>query len=300
MPEKVYGEWPFNFGCLPEKFSYSEAKVVILPVPYEATTTYKKGCGEAPLSIIQASRFVELYDEELECEPYKIGIYTKDEMEFSLTDLEKPLKEIKNYVKKVIDDNKFPVIIGGEHTVSLGCVLAFKGKYPSLSVLQFDAHPDLRNFYQKTKFSHATVARRILENFPVVQVGIRTLSKEEAKFYKNNSVIVFFAREILNNLDLDKIISSLSDNVYITIDMDVFDPSIVPAVGTPEPGGLSWYDVLKILKEVFKKKNVVGVDVVEVSPIAGAGHLSEFVAAKLIYKIIGYKFFLKNEIAGKI
>jgi agmatinase len=294
MPRKIFGEWPFNFGCLPEEYSYKEAKVVILPIPYEATTTYKKGCGDAPLAIVQASRFVELYDEELRCEPYKIGIYTKNEMEFSLNNPEKPLKQIKNYLKKPLRDEKFPIIIGGEHTISFGAILAFKEKFPELSVLQLDAHPDLRNLYQETKFSHATVIRRILEHFPVVQVGIRTLSKEEADFYKENPLPCFSAKEVLTNLNLNKIISHLKKDVYITIDMDVFDPSIVPGVGTPEPGGLFWYDVLKILKEVFKKRNVVGVDVVEVSPISG-NHISEFTAAKLIYKIIGYKFYLKKE-----
>lgn len=294
MPKKVEGEWPFNFGCLPEKYSYKEAKTVIVPIPYEATTTYKKGCGDAPLSIIQASRFVELYDDELKCEPYKIGIYTKDEMEFSLNSPEKPVRQIKNYIKKIVDKEKFPVILGGEHTISCGAVLGFKEKFPALSVIQFDAHPDLRDTYQETKFSHATVMRRILEHFPIVQVGIRTESKEEAEFYRNNSIPVFPAREILENLNINKILLSLKNDVYLTIDMDVFDPSVVPGVGTPEPGGLFWYDILKILKELFKKKNVVGVDIVETSPINGS-HLSEFTAAKLIYKIVGYKFFLNKE-----
>ena len=291
MPKKVKGERPFNFGCLPLKYSYEEAKVVILPIPYELTTTYKPGTREAPLLIIQASRYLELYDQELEYEPYKVGIYTQEELEFSVKDPKKPINQIKEAVKKIIGKSKFPVIIGGEHTISLGVVLALKEKYPHLSVLQLDAHPDLYDTYQETKYSHATVMRRIKEVCAICQAGIRTLSLKEATYLKSQKESALFtAREMIKSeKTFQEITNSLSNEVYITIDLDVFDPSLMPAVGTPEPGGLFWYDLLSLLKIVFAQKNVVGFDLVELCPLPGMV-APDFLAAKLIYKLIGYKF----------
>lgn len=286
--------WPFNFGCLPESYPYNKSKVVILPVPYEVTTTYKKGTGDAPLAIIQASRFMELYDEELRCEPYKIGIYTEDELEFSLKSPSTSIRQIESAVEKILRDDKFPVILGGEHTITLGAVRAAVKKYPKLNVLQLDAHLDLRDTYQESKFSHATVMRRVLEVCPIIQVGIRSLSSEEEEFIRKKKGLktkIFGVKDLKKKRDLKKrIVKELNEKVYLTIDMDVFDPSIMPAVGTPEPGGLGWEEVIEILRLVFENKEVVGLDVVELNPLPNFVS-SDFITAKLIYKLIGYKFF---------
>lgn len=280
---------PFNFGCLPEDFTFDSAKVIVLPIPYETTSTYRGGTKDAPLSIIASSRFLELYDEEIEVETYKVGIYTLSELEINLGTFSSTINQIKKVVKQIISKNKFPVILGGEHSISLGCVQAFFEKYPDLCVLQLDAHADLRDSYQGTKFSHACVGRRILEIVPIIQVGIRSMSYEESIFIKNNSnVKIIYAKDFQKKKD--EIINLLGKTVYLSFDLDFFDPSIMPTVGTPEPGGLFWYETLEFLKELNKKKNVVGIDIVELTPLSGVNH-PDFLAAKLIYKLIGYKFF---------
>lgn len=288
---KKLPDWPFNFACINEHYDYKNSKVVILPFPYEVSTSFKGGCREGPLSIISASRFVELYDEELDAEVYKVGIHTFPEIEYPLNNLYSPMREIKKRVKNILLDGKFPVVIGGEHSLTLGAVEGVREKYEDISVIQLDAHCDLRNTYQSNKFSHASVMRRIREICPsVFQVGIRSFSREESNYLKENKIEIFSSREI--NIAYSKISPKLNKNVFITVDVDVFDPSIVPAVGTPEPGGVSWYEVLSFLKPVFCNFNVVGFDVVELAPIPG-NVVSDFLCAKLIYKLIGYKFFLR-------
>lgn len=273
--------------------SYDDSKAVILPLPYEGTVSYGKGTSKAPSAILDASKQVELYDEELEIEPYKIGIWTEEALKLG-KEPEKMVGEVYFSAKKHVSAGKFLVSLGGEHSIPTGIVKAYKERYPRLSVLQFDAHADLREEYHGTKFSHAAVMSRIRELCPAVQVGIRSLSKEEAEKAKKNNYPIFWAQDIHDNEKwFDKAISRLSDDVYITFDIDVFDPSIMPATGTTEPGGLGWYPVLKFLKEVFKKKNVVGFDLVELAPIKER-HDCDFLAARLVHKVIGYKFFGKK------
>ncbi len=279
---KKLPDWPFNFACINEYYDYENSKVVILPFPYEVSTSYKGGCREGPLSIISASRFVELYDDDLDAEVWKVGIHTWPEIEYPLNNLYSPLKEIKKRVKDVLLDDKFPVVLGGEHSLTLGVVEGILEKYDDLSVIQLDAHCDLRDTYQKNKFSHACVMRRI---------------REESNYLKENKIEIFSSREI--NIAYDKISPKLNKNVFITVDVDVFDPSVVPAVGTPEPGGNTWYEILSFLNPIFSNFNVVGFDVVELAPIPG-NVVSEFLCAKLIYKLIGYKFFLQKKICLKI
>jgi len=283
---------PFNFLGIDEHSSFEESKVVILPFPYDSTTSYRAGTREAPFAIINASRQVEYYDEELETEIYdKVGIHTFSEIMPNMEGPKYQVDMVRRIFLEVLEAGKFPVMIGGEHSLSFGAVQAIKDFYPDVSVLQLDAHTDLREEYENTPYSHACVMKRIYdEGVKIAQVGIRNSSKEEAKFIKVNDIFSVLARQYrYGYYGVEEIVDALSDTVYITIDMDVFDPSDVPAVGTPEPGGLHWYEVLDILREVTLHKKVIGFDVVELAPIPG-NPASDFLAAKLIYKLIGYCF----------
>ena len=286
-----YIRFPKNFGELEDEFSnYETSKVIILPIPYEKTTTYVKGAAKGPEAILDASRNMELYDEELDKEISRVGICTLNELKIE----EKPelmVNIVYENVKKLISDSKFPIVIGGEHSVTPGCVKACAASYDDFSVLQLDAHTDLREEYDGTKFSHACTMKRILDiSKNIVQVGIRSLCDEEATFIKKNNLKIFWAKDIFNDDKwINDAILKLSKNVYITLDLDVFDPSIMPSVGTPEPGGLGYYQVLRFLRKVFEERNVVGFDVVELSPNENDVS-SDFTATKVIYKMIGYKF----------
>jgi len=282
---------PDNFLGLDERFAdYKKSKVAVMQIPYEGTVTYRKGTSHGPGAIIEASKQVELYDEELDYYIPDVGISTLKPISVMGTP-EKVISNIYAEIKKKIEDNKFIITLGGEHSITSGIVRAFKEKYKDLSVLQLDAHSDLRDSYDGTKFSHACVMKRIFDlGIKFAQVGIRSISEEEIPFIKEKKIKMFYAKDIYNKDDWFKgVLDSLTDNVYITIDLDVFDPGIMPSVGTPEPGGLDWYKVINLLKEVLKKKNVVGCDVVELSPIKD-NIASDFMAAKLVYKLIAYKF----------
>ncbi|MBS3097483.1 agmatinase [Candidatus Woesearchaeota archaeon] len=282
---------PDNFGALEKGFSSTNAKVFVLPVGYEGTVTYGKGASKGPKAMIEASKNMELYDEELDSEPYLAGIHTLNDLSVKKDNVEKAIEKVENSVKNWINKNKFPVVLGGEHSISLGAVRAFKEKFNDLSVLQIDAHSDLRDSYDKSKFNHACVMRRIVELCPIVQVGIRSQDISEVEFIKEKKLKnIFYAKDIYDNDRwFDKAIGGLSSNVYLTIDLDGLDPSIMPSTGTPEPGGLSWYGLLKFLRKVFSEKNIVGFDVVELAPNKN-NVAPDFMAAKLVYKIIGYKF----------
>lgn len=277
-----------NFGYLPEEYSDPEnAHIVIIPVAYDGTSTWIKGADKGPSAIIEASANMELYDIETHSEVYKKGIYTEDAITGGITTREM-IEATNGTVQYYLEKNKFTVVIGGEHSVSIGSVKAHAKHYANLTVLQLDAHTDLRKEYNGSIYNHACVMARIKESCPVVQVGIRSMdSLEKDSMDKNRT---FLAEDIYNNTDwIKKVISNLSDNVYITIDLDVFDPSIMPSTGTPEPGGLLWYDVLALLKAVSDKKNIVGFDVVELCP-DDRNKAPDFMAAKLIYKLLSYKF----------
>ena len=285
------GKIRYNFGDLPLEFSGQEgSRVEIIPVPYEATVTYRRGTGKGPEAIIKASQNMELYDEELEGEPYRVGIYTAPMIKDVSLPPEAMVEEVYHRIKLSLSSGKFPVILGGEHSITVGAVKAFVEFYPDLSVLQLDAHADLRDSYQDSFYNHACVMRRVEEYSPFLGLGIRSLSKEEAEYIKDRSLKIITAWDILQGKDWrNLILHHLSGEVYLTIDLDVLDPSIMPAVGTPEPGGLGWYQILTILRYLAQNKRVVGMDVVELSPLEG-NIAPDFLAAKLIYKAIGYIF----------
>lgn len=265
---------------------YKKSRFVILPVPYEGTVSYGKGTSKGPAAILKASKNLELYDEELCKDSYKSGIVSLEPLK-SASNPEKMVENVEIACRRIIEDKKFPILLGGEHSISTGFCRALKKKYPNLSVLQLDAHADLRQKYDGTPYSHACIMARVREICPAVQVGIRSLSKEEAEWIKKDNLPIFWAKDIYNNDNwFDKAISKLSDNVFITIDVDIFDPSIMEATGTPEPGGLNWYQVVRFLKEVCKRKKIVGFDVVELAP--NGNNACDFSCAKLVYKMIGY------------
>ncbi len=283
-----------HYADMDEEYTgFKKAKVVILQAPYEKTATYKKGTVKGPSAIIDASKKMELFDDELNQETYKIGIHTMEPMAVENMEPEAMVDNVYKATSDVLKANKFPVMLGGEHSVSIGAVKAFKEAYPNISVLHLDAHYDLRDEYFGSKFNHGCVARRISEMCPIVQTGTRSLSKEEKEFLAsqaNGRVKTISVYDILEMpLWKDVISNSLSENVYISIDLDAFDPSLMPAVGTPEPGGLGWYETLDLLRNVSKDKKIVGFDVVELCPIKDQ-IASDFLAAKLVYRLLGYIF----------
>lgn len=278
-----------RFLGLPSGLSeFDKSEFAVLPVPYEQTTTYQPGTKRGPAAIISASREVETFDEELKFEACEAGICTLDQMETVTSGPEKMLERIYRTHKQLLDHEKKVVMLGGEHTISIAAVRALKERYPDLWVLQMDAHADLRDSYQENRFSHACVMRRIGEISPVAAAGVRNLSQEEYRFIQTGRAVVFQAGELKGTEQWRKqVLDRLGQNVYLTFDLDVLDPSIMPAVGTPEPGGLLWYQTLDFLKELVNTKNLVGFDVVELCPIPGLV-APDFLAARLIYKIITY------------
>jgi len=282
---------PRNFAGLPASFSnFESSRVVILPVPYDVTTEWHSGARNGPKSIIEASFYLEWLDIELDREIYNVGIHTLPDLEPALNSPEAMADRVYATVKNLLDQSKFVVTIGGEHSISFGVIRACSEKFEGLCVLQLDAHSDLRDKYLGTKYSHACVMRRVIEICPITQVGIRSMSLEENEYISSKGLRPFIIDQGVNSLPIDEIIESLTDNVYITIDLDVFDPSIMAAVGTPEPGGMLWHDVLNLLGAVSRRRNVVGFDLVELCPDQGPASCS-FLAAKLAYKLIGYSFF---------
>lgn len=287
-----------NYIALEEEYSsLKKSKVVVMQVPYDKTATYIKGTVNGPQAIIDASKKMELFDEELNQETYRIGIHTMDPLPVQDMAPEAMVEKVYGSTMELLKANKFPVILGGEHSLSIGSVKAFKEVYPDLSVLHLDAHYDMRDEYFGSKFNHGCVARRISEICPIVQTGTRSLSKEEKDFLAtqaNGKIKTVNVYDILEMpLWKDVISHSLSEHVYVSIDLDVFDPSLMPAVGTPEPGGIGWYETLDLLREVSKDKKIVGFDVVELCPIKGQVS-SDFLAAKLIYRLLGYIFSMKK------
>jgi agmatinase len=275
-----------------EFYSYENSRYVIQSAPYEYTSSYLAGSNKGPAAIINASQFVELYDEELDQESYlKGGVCTLKPMDFKgLHDI-KAVKHIEKNTLKLLADNKFPVTLGAEHTITYGTVRAVKQFVPDVHVLQIDAHSDLRQEYHGNKYSHASVMARVHDlEVPLTQIGIRAQCIEEAQLIKDSKNIhTFYAHDIRSNPNWAKeALKTLGKNVYVSIDADGFDPSIVPAVGTAEPNGMMWNETIQFLKEVFAKKNVVGFDVVEIAPVKG-NILTEYTIAKLVYKLIGYQ-----------
>jgi agmatinase len=282
-----------SFGGIPDKYSsWKGALFVVVPFPIDLTTTYMSGTRNGPRALIEASGHMELFDEENKIEPYRAGIFVSTEIPVLTTGPLAMLKELEKRIKAVTRAGKFPVIVGGEHSGTCGAVSALKKKYGDLTVLQFDAHADLRDSYLGTPWNHACVGRRIVDSgAKLVQVGVRSISEEEDRFLRRaENVKTYYASEVRESLaDVTRgVVSSLSGNVDISIDLDVFDPGIMPAVGTPEPGGLDWFEVIDILRDVMRADcNIVGIDIMELSPIPGIV-APEFLAAKLCYRLMGW------------
>ncbi len=286
-----------NFLGLPEAWStLDRSRVVVLPVPYEQTTSFGKGTASGPESILEASAQVELYDEELDTEIYKVagGIATAEAVDFDGSDAD-AVESIQKKVHDLMATGKTVVCIGGEHTISIGAARAHAAHYPDFSFLQLDAHSDFRDKYEGNRYSHACVMARVYEfNKNIVQVGIRSQCKEEADFIRQKKIHTFYAfalksRQYGPDQDAwyDAVIDALRENVYLSIDCDFFDPALMPAVGTPEPGGFGWHESISFLRRLAEKRRIIGFDVTELSPVSGLIH-PQFVIARLIYKMIGY------------
>lgn len=277
-----------NFGGIYPECSLRDAKFVVVPAPYDLTSTYQSGSRRGPAAIIEASANMELYDEELKKETYLAGIHTTLPVPIDSRGPKNMVSGVRKKISRIVSLNKIPVMLGGEHSITFGAVQAVIEKYPKLTVLQLDAHADLRDTYQGSPYNHACVARRISELCPLTQVGIRSMSKEEADFLHQGKVKSYSADYILDRKNrAENVCKDLRGDVFITIDLDVFDPSIMPATGTPEPGGLFWSDVLQLLRLVSASCNIRGFDVVELAPLPGIV-APDFMAAKLIYRMMGY------------
>ena len=282
-----------NFLDLPPELSNPDtSKVVVVGFPYEATTTYGKGTAKGPEAIIEASSMIEFYDEELDAEPCQIGIATDMSLGRFSADHKEAVQQMSMACEQWLSKKKFVVGLGGEHTVTVGLVRALKRIYPNLWVLQLDAHSDLRDEYQGSSFSHACAMARIQEMCPYVGLGIRSALKGEQSWLKPPSKVIYAHKMHRDRNWAEAALQTLGDPVFITIDLDFFDPSAVPSVGTPEPGGFQWVETMDFLKQVIRTRKVVGFDVVELCPKPGFA-ASDFFAAKLIYKMLGYVFVLK-------
>lgn len=283
-----------NFGGIDEEkySSLDTASVLILPVSYEGTVSYGTGTGAGAMAIVNASRNMELYEEETDAEVYKIGIHTLPEF----TPRETPeamMSELYGYSKKLLQLDKFICMLGGEHSVSAPIIKAHNEKFENMSVLQIDAHADLRDEYDGTPHSHASIMARVVKDLriPSVQVGIRSISGDEARSLKDGlPTKIFWARDIVGRTDwIDDALDGLTDNVYLTIDIDGLDPSIVPTTGTPEPGGLGWYETLTLIRKLAENKRIVGMDLVEYSYFENYDSPA-FLCSKLVYKSLAYIF----------
>jgi len=278
-----------EFGGLPST-DFESARVVILPIPLDRTTSYVSGTRNGPHEILVASSHLELWDEETETDIHDIGICTLPEMDLPYASMDEVVQSIRRVATEIVARDKFLLSLGGEHSITGPIVAAVASKYSGLSVLQIDAHADLRDSFMGTPHNHACAMRRVLEYARATQVGIRSLSPEEAQAAPALPTEIFYDFKMRQHDDwMDRVVDSLSETVYVTIDVDGFDPAIMPATGTPEPGGLSWYEGLALLRRVIARRHVVGCDIVELSPIGGTV-APNFLCAKLLYKILSYRF----------
>jgi agmatinase len=284
-------------GGTPASSTFENARVVVLPIPLDRTTSYVPGTRTGPHEILVASSHIELWDEETGTDVHGIGICTLPEMEFPYASMDEVMNEIERVTAELVSRGKFPFILGGEHSITPAVVRAVARTHPGVSVLQIDAHADLRESFMGTPLNHACAMRRTLESAPTTQVGVRSLSTEEAAAIGSLNTTMFYDVNMRQDPNwIDRVVDTLSETVYITIDCDGLDPAIMPAVGTPEPGGLSWYETLGLLRKVIESRSVVGCDLVELCPMPG--HVApNFLCAKLIYKILTYRF--RNELPGR-
>lgn len=290
-----------NFGGIDEEeySSFDSARILVLPVSYEGTVSYGTGTADGAMAIVDASRNMELYEEETGSEVYKLGIHTLDEFVPRETP-EQMMTSLYEYTRELLASDKFLCMLGGEHSVSAPIIKAHAEKYHDLSVLQIDAHADLRDEYDGTPHSHASIMARVVKDLriPSVQVGIRSISSDEARSLNTGlPTKIFWAKDIVGKTGwIDDAVNSLTDNVYLTIDIDGLDPSLVPTTGTPEPGGLGWYETLALIRTLARKKRVVGMDLVEFSKTDNSD-APAFLCSKLVYKSLAYVF---SEFAPKV
>ena len=266
------------------------AKILIIPVPYDATTTYIPGTRHGPAAILRASQQLELLDEETGQEVFQVGIATLDEVEVDASSPQAMVARVRSLGEKALDAGLFPLMLGGEHLLSLGMIQAVGDRVDDLSILQLDAHADFRETYQGTRYSNACAMRLASKYGKLLPVGIRSLSAEEWIWAKEQQLPIFYAANIHQRSGWqEEVVARLRPQVYLTIDLDVFDPAVMPAVGTPEPGGLLWYETLDLLRLVCQKRNLVGADIMELCPQPG-NVAPDFFAAKLAYKLLSYRF----------
>lgn len=282
---------PHQFGgVLPAPRTFAESAAVILPVPFDRTTSYGQGTKHGPRELLLASSQVELWDEEIGVDVHGRGMFTAPELDLSAHPLDDAIAEIGRVAGRMLDAGKFLVTLGGEHSITSPIVGAVAARHPGVSVLQIDAHADLRDSYLGEPHSHASAMRRTLAHAPIVQVGIRNLSEEEATALPGLSTAIFYDWNMREDPRwIDRVVGALSNTVYVTIDLDGLEPGLMPAVGTPEPGGLSWRELTTLLRRTFDTRRVVACDVVELCPIPGFAS-PNFVAARLVYKLLTYKF----------
>ncbi len=276
-----------NYAGIPDKYArLDEAKVVLIPVPYDGTSTWQKGADKGPDAFLDASENMELYDIETKSEVYKKGVYLAPPVSENSSP-EKMVEAVHKTVKSYLQQEKFVTLFGGEHSISIGSIRAFNEAFEDLTVVQIDAHADLRASYEGSTCNHACALHEASKNTNLIQVGIRSMDVSEVEHMDEGRT--YFAHNLYDDW-MDDAIGQMTPNVFITIDLDGFDPSICPGTGTPEPGGLFWYETLDFLKYIFKKKNVVGFDIVELCPNSEEKS-SDFLAAKLYYKMLAYKFY---------
>jgi len=277
-----------TYAGIPEQYATPEnSKIVLIPVPFDGTSTWKKGANKGPEAFLKASENMELYDIETDSEVYKNGIYLCEPID-SMETPEIMVNAVEETVRNYLSRNKFVTLFGGEHSISIGAIRAFSASFENLTVVQIDAHADLRPSYEGSPFNHACALHEASQTTNLIQIGIRSMDASEKGFLNRENT--FFAHDMATDpYWMDQAIDKMTDNIYLTIDFDGLDPSIFPATGTPEPGGLFWYETLDFLKILFKEKNVVGFDLVELCPDP-AQHASDFLAAKLYYKMLSYKF----------
>jgi len=284
---------PRNFlGLDPEDADPRRAAVAILPVPYEATVSYGGGTRQGPQAIIDASSIVELYDHVADDEPYRAGVATLDPVPLTVEGPERAMRQLRRAYAAVLRPGRFVIMLGGEHSVSSPPILEHAARLRKrgrrLSVLQLDAHGDLRNTWEGSPYSHACAMRRVVAHADLVQVGIRAIAREERTVMRRHGVTTVYAHEMVEGEEwMDRALGALGSHVYLTIDIDYFDPSLVPSTGTPEPGGGTWYPTMRLLERLFRERHVVAADVVELAPVPGV-HAPDFLAAKLVYALIGH------------
>ena len=277
---------PYTFlGLDPKHHTFEYAHTIVLPVPYDATASFKAGARDGPEAIIAASRELEDFDIELEYEPSSLGIHTSNALIPYLGGPQEMAQQIQSAVRPIATNGKLVAMLGGDHSISIGAATELARTYPKLSVLYLDAHADFRDEYMGTRWGHASSARRISEICPITIAGVRSMAQEETHDLNHSKIVVHPAP--LTEGSWDAIVENLTECVYVSLDLDVLDPSLMAAVGTPEPGGLNWYEILGLLRYVAERRQIIGFDVVELTPREGPSSCS-YIAAKLVYKLIGY------------